>query len=75
MSTRIVRIATVAIVTIVALGAPRANAATAAGAKASTRATAAKKMAVPFIEDDFAKALAEAKARKVPIFIEAWAPW
>ena len=30
---------------------------------------------LPFISDDYARALAEAKARKVPIFVESWAPW
>ena len=30
---------------------------------------------VPFIEDDFGRALALAKARKLPVFIEGWAPW
>lgn len=30
---------------------------------------------LPFIEDDFAKAVATAKAKNVPIFVEAWAPW
>jgi len=30
---------------------------------------------LPFIEDDYARALTEARARKVPLFIEAWAPW
>ena len=33
------------------------------------------RMALPFIDDDYAKALAQAKARHLPIFIEAWAPW
>lgn len=33
------------------------------------------KKAVPFIEDDYKRALAEAKAKKRPLFIEAWAPW
>lgn len=41
---------------------------------ASTPAAAAKP-ALPFIEDDYPKALAEARARKLPIFAEAWAPW
>ena len=27
------------------------------------------------IEDDWPRALAEAKARDVPIFVDAWAPW
>lgn len=38
-------------------------------------APAAHKAAVPFIADDYPRALQEARARKVPIFIEAWAPW
>jgi hypothetical protein len=28
-----------------------------------------------WISDDYPKALAEAKARGVPIFVDAWAPW
>ncbi len=36
---------------------------------------AAWKPAVPFIEDDFGRALALAKERKLPVFIEGWAPW
>lgn len=35
----------------------------------------AKKEILPFIHDDFAGALAQAKSKKVPIFVEAWAPW
>lgn len=35
----------------------------------------AAKSALPFIEDDYPKALAEARAKKLPIFAEAWAPW
>jgi hypothetical protein len=34
-----------------------------------------KKFAVPFIEDDYPRALSEARAKKVPIFVENWAPW
>jgi len=30
---------------------------------------------LPFIEDDYATALAQARERNVPLFIEAWAPW
>jgi hypothetical protein len=33
------------------------------------------KPAVPFIEDDYGRALALAKERKLPVFIEGWAPW
>ena len=30
---------------------------------------------VPFIENDYPRALAEARARHLPLFIDAWAPW
>jgi hypothetical protein len=30
---------------------------------------------LPFIADDYAKAVAEAKTRSVPLFVDAWAPW
>ncbi len=30
---------------------------------------------VPFIEDDYARAVSQAKAKNVPLFVETWAPW
>ena len=36
---------------------------------------AAAALALPFIEDDYGRALAEARAKAVPLFVEAWAPW
>jgi flavoprotein len=33
------------------------------------------KEVLPFIDNDYTKALAEAKKRNVPIFVDAWAPW
>ena len=48
---------------------------TAAAPQAPGRARTAANEVLPFIHDDYAKALAEARARKVPIFIESWAPW
>jgi hypothetical protein len=30
---------------------------------------------LPFIADDYSKALAAARSAKKPIFLEAWAPW
>jgi len=33
------------------------------------------KTTLPFIEDDYARGLAEARTRKLPLFIEVWAPW
>ena len=46
-----------------------------AGAAALYADAPAAKPAVPFIEDDYARALSEARAKKVPIFVENWAPW
>jgi hypothetical protein len=40
----------------------------------ATKATA-RHPALPFIEDDFGRALALARARRLPVFIEGWAPW
>ena len=31
--------------------------------------------AITFIENDYATAIARAKAKDVPVFVEAWAPW
>ena len=30
---------------------------------------------LPFIQDNYKQALAQAKQRKQPIFVECWAPW
>jgi len=30
---------------------------------------------LPFLNDNFRKALIEAQQRNVPIFVECWAPW
>lgn len=38
-------------------------------------ATLAARADLPFIENDYRRATAEAKAKNVPIFVEAWAPW
>ena len=31
--------------------------------------------ALPFVQDDYAAALAQARQLKIPLFIESWAPW
>ena len=36
---------------------------------------ASPKFALPFIEDDYARAVKDARAKNVPIFVENWAPW
>lgn len=46
-----------------------------AAAIPATPAPAGPRMVLPWIEDDWSKAVATAKARKVPIFVESWAPW
>ena len=58
-------------------GAATASAATARTPAAPSAAAAAPhaSMVLPFIDGDYAKAIAEARARKVPLFVEAWAPW
>ncbi len=54
------------------------------GALASTPVAAASRLdagsgrdirPLPFISDDYPRALAEARARDLPLFVEAWAPW
>jgi hypothetical protein len=41
----------------------------------ATAARAASHGSLPWIEDDYPRAVAEAKRRGVPLFVEAWAPW
>jgi hypothetical protein len=64
---------------LLALGLAGASAsaapATAKRKPSAAAARGARPQVLPFISDDYAKALAEARARRVPIFIEAWAPW
>lgn len=30
---------------------------------------------LPFIQDDYESALAEAKTKGIPLFVDTWAPW
>jgi len=41
----------------------------------ASAAPAFAKEVVPFIENDFSKAVAQGKLKKQPIFVDAWAPW
>ena len=36
---------------------------------------AVRATSLPFLQDDFERARATAIERKLPIFVEAWAPW
>jgi hypothetical protein len=38
-------------------------------------AAAAAHAELPFIENDYKAAVARARTKNVPIFVEAWAPW
>jgi len=62
-----------ALVAPVWAGPPSSKPAAPAAAKAGEHAASAA--ALHFIADDSNAALAEAKRRRVPIFVEAWAPW
>jgi hypothetical protein len=36
---------------------------------------AAASPGLPFVADDYARALADARARNVPLVVDVWAPW
>ncbi len=78
------RAAWLALAAGLALAAPPATAGTPAaapaakGSKAARAAKPPKKAEaahLPFIEGDYARALAEARARNVPLVVDVWAPW
>ncbi|WP_163779106.1 thioredoxin family protein [Myxococcus vastator] len=48
---------------------------TAANTNAPGSDAAHAKGPLPFIEDDYARALAEAQAKGLPLFVDVWAPW
>ncbi len=52
---------------------PAALALTLALATPAAGAAAAGKL--PFVADDYATALADARARNVPLVVDVWAPW
>ena len=69
---------TAALATLAPAGAARASIAHAAAAPPHAPVAhliSHSREAVPFIADDYAAALAAARAKHVPIFVEAWAPW
>lgn len=51
------------------------SAAPASSAAPKPRHTAEAREVLPFIADDYGRALAEAQKRGVPLFIDGWAPW
>ena len=49
--------------------------AAATGAAGAAPADRGDTRPLPFLSDDYGRALADARARSLPLFIEAWAPW
>ena len=47
----------------------------AGAASALSDAAGAPRPVLPFVEDDYAGAMQKAQAKKLPVFVEAWAPW
>lgn len=47
----------------------------ASAAAAFVASPPAARPVLPFIDDDYGKALSLAREKKLPIFVEAWAPW
>jgi P pilus assembly chaperone PapD len=41
----------------------------------SAAGVSAQTTRLPFVEDDYNKALAEASRRRLPVFVDVWAPW
>ncbi len=52
-----------------------APAAAAAPATSTTQSGASPRFALPFIEDDIGRAMAEGREKQLPVFVEMWAPW
>lgn len=42
---------------------------------AASAAPEAPREVLPFLENDYAGAVAQARAKGVPIFVDVWAPW
>jgi len=68
------KLAWIAAVALVTAAQPARASAAAAPHAAGVHATATRPL-LPFLHDDYPKAVALARVRKVPLFIEAWAPW
>jgi hypothetical protein len=45
------------------------------GLAMGSAAPATSRTSLPWVEDDYSKAVTQARAKNVPIFVEAWAPW
>lgn len=59
---------------LLALAAPEA-AATASPASSTAHAEATPRFTLPFIDDDFGRAMAAGREKQLPVFVEMWAPW
>lgn len=52
-----------------------ASLAACSSAKQNVQPTAETHEALPFIEDDYPRAVELARTKKLPIFVDVWAPW
>ena len=41
----------------------------------ASAAMANAKEVLPFVENDYARAVARASAKNLPLFVDTWAPW
>jgi hypothetical protein len=71
---RVIRALLIAGALTIPLTAPAATAPSRAAATRSASRAAARPV-LPWIEDDLTRGMVQAKTRKVPIFVESWAPW
>lgn len=64
-----------ALLALLVAGAVLAPQAAGAAPKAKAKPVTHAKSVLPWVEDDYERAIADAKARGVPVFVESWAPW
>lgn len=57
----------VAVVSLVACTASKQN--------VQASASAESHGSLPFIEDDYARAVELSRSKKLPVFVDVWAPW
>lgn len=53
----------------------RAEAAASAPVALAAPRVAGPRMVLPFLHDDWSRAMQRARERRLPVFVEAWAPW
>ena len=75
MKTLLLWLSTVALLTATGCAPAGDDAADSAGQSGQAAGSGHASAVLPFIADDYPRALAEARERGLPLFVEAWAPW